>query len=56
MLMECSDVRAEKLLWDLALGCAGRTWQAESVTCCEQKSAWDELRNKWVGGEGNESK
>lgn len=53
--MERSDVRAETHPWDLALGCAGRTWQAESVTC-EQKSAWDELRNEWMGGEGNESK
>lgn len=41
-------MRAEKHPWDLALGRPGRTWKAESVTCCEQKPVWNELRSKWV--------
>lgn len=49
-------MRAEKHRWDLALGHLGRTWQVGSVTCCEHKPVWKELRDKWVGGEGNGSK
>lgn len=55
MLMELSDVRAEKYGWDLALGCPGGTWQAKSVTCCKQKPVWNELRSKWAE-ERNRSK